>query len=75
MQSYFQDTEAENFTADESMKADMSLMFNADSHVTKLDLLAALPQRVVVDRLVSRYFNSNSPALRKIEFHLTTDLH
>jgi hypothetical protein len=31
--------------------------------VSKVDLLAALPERTVVDRLISRYFNSNDPAM------------
>jgi hypothetical protein len=42
-----------------------SLIFSTESHVSKADILAALPQRFVVDRLVSRYFNSSSPALCK----------
>ena len=33
---------------------------------SKADLLAALPERYVVDRLVSRYFNSNDPAMSKV---------
>lgn len=47
----------------------MSLLFRPVSRVTKLDLIAALPQKGVVDRLVSRYFNSNSPALRESEVY------
>lgn len=63
MQSYFEDTEAD-FIADDNIRPDTSLVFRSGSKVTKLDLVAALPQKGVVDRLVSRYFNSNSPALR-----------
>jgi hypothetical protein len=32
----------------------------------RADLLAALPERSVVDRLVSRYFNSNDPAMSRV---------
>lgn len=31
----------------------------------KAGILAALPNRTVVDRLISRYFNSNDPAMSK----------
>lgn len=33
---------------------------------SRADLLAALPERSVVDRLVSRYFNSNDPAMSRV---------
>lgn len=33
---------------------------------SRADLLAALPERSIVDQLVSRYFNSNDPAMSKI---------
>lgn len=69
MHSYFEDTEAD-FIIDESTRPDMSLLFRPGSRVTKLELIAALPQKGVVDRLVSRYFNSNSPAIRKSEFYI-----
>lgn len=49
------------------------LAFNSShmaSPASKLDLLAALPERHVLDRLLSRYFNSNSPALHM--FHRPT---
>ena len=61
MKSYL-DEEAE----EEKLKSYTSLVFNACPPTTKLALLAALPQRPTVDLLVSRYFNSNSPALREL---------
>lgn len=65
MKSYFNEVEAEDSPRDESVRPDTSLIFNSQSPATKEDLLAALPERTIVDRLVYRYFNSNSPALRK----------
>ncbi|KFY42608.1 hypothetical protein V495_04426 [Pseudogymnoascus sp. VKM F-4514 (FW-929)] len=64
--SYFEETEDADFIADDGTRPDMSLLFRPGSNVTKLDLIAALPQKSVVDRLVSRYFNSNSPAIHII---------
>ncbi|KAH8805961.1 fungal-specific transcription factor domain-containing protein [Xylogone sp. PMI_703] len=40
-----------------------SLLFNTAIPSTREDILAFLPPRHVVDRYVSRYFNSTSPAL------------
>ncbi|KUJ17518.1 uncharacterized protein LY89DRAFT_583987 [Mollisia scopiformis] len=40
-----------------------SLLWNIRSPLGKADMLANLPPRLAVDRLVSRYFNSASPAL------------
>jgi hypothetical protein len=71
MKSYL-DEEAED-DEEENLKAYTSLIFNAQSPTTKLELLAALSQRTAVDLLVSRYFNSNSPALR--EFRRASELH
>lgn len=65
MHSYFEETEDADFIADDGTRPDMSLLFRPGSNVTKLDLIAALPPKSVVDRLVSRYFNSNSPAIRE----------
>lgn len=69
MHSYFEDTEDADFIVDNSTRPDMSLLFRPGSLVTKLDLIEALPEKGVVDRLVSRYFNSNSPALRESELY------
>jgi hypothetical protein len=71
MKSYL-DEEAED-DEEEDLKAYTSLIFKAQSPTTKLQLLAALPQRTAMDLLVSRYFNSNSPALR--EFRRASELH
>jgi hypothetical protein len=51
---------------EENLRSYTSLIFNGRSPTTKFELLAALPQRTAVDLLVSRYFNSNSPALREL---------
>ncbi|KFY71175.1 hypothetical protein V499_08621 [Pseudogymnoascus sp. VKM F-103] len=66
MHSYFEETEEADYIVDDSTRPDMSLLFRPGSRVTKLELIAALPQKGVVDRLVSRYFNSNSPAIHII---------
>ena len=58
--------DAEDSPLDESVRPDTSLIFNSQSPVTKEELLAALPERTIVDRLVYRYFNSNSPASREL---------
>lgn len=68
MQSYFNEAEAEDQSS--HIKSYSSLSFNARSPVTKYELLAALPERSIVDRLVSLYFNSNSPALRECRYQL-----
>lgn len=70
MHSYFEETEEADYIVDDSTRPDMSLLFRPGSRVTKLELIAALPQKGVVDRLVSRYFNSNSPALRESGFYV-----
>jgi hypothetical protein len=66
MKAYL-DEEAED-GEEENLKSYTSLVFNARSPATKLELIAALPQRTAVDLLVSRYFNSNSPALREFSW-------
>ncbi len=43
-----------------------SLLWNTRSPSGTADMLANLPPRLVVDHLISRYFNSASPALCKI---------
>ena len=64
IKSYLNEVEAKD-THDESVRPDLSLVFSSESPATKDDLLAALPDRPTVDRLVYRYFNSNSPAIRE----------
>ena len=65
MKSYFNEVEGEDLHRDDSVRPDLSLVFNSESPATKGDLLAALPERPIVNRLIYRYFNSNSPALRE----------
>ena len=48
------------------MRPGTSLLLNSHPPATKEELLEVLPERGIVDRLVSRYFNSNSPALREL---------
>ncbi|KAH6694968.1 fungal-specific transcription factor domain-containing protein [Leptodontidium sp. MPI-SDFR-AT-0119] len=62
VKSYFE--EAEEVTDDDDIRPYSSLAFNAQSPATKPDLISALPTRLVVDRFISRYFNSNSPSLQ-----------
>jgi hypothetical protein len=64
MKNYL-DEEVEEDDEVENLKSYTSLIFNAQSSASKDELLATLPQRSTVDLLVSRYFNSNSFALRK----------
>lgn len=66
MQSYFDEAEDQS----DHIKSYSDLSFNARSPATKYELLAALPERFMVDRLVSLYFNSNSPALRECRCQL-----
>jgi hypothetical protein len=59
--NYFEEAEDES----DDIQPYTILSFHAKSPATKNQLLAVLPERPVVDRLVSTYFNSNSPALRE----------
>lgn len=65
MKGYLDDEDEEEDDEEENLKSYTSLIFNAQTPTTKPQLLATLPERPAVDLLVSRYFNSNSPALRK----------
>ncbi|QKX55697.1 uncharacterized protein TRUGW13939_02794 [Talaromyces rugulosus] len=63
VKGYFSETGEETSLGDH----DLSLLFNSTgSTATREDLLAALPEPNIVNRLVSRYFNSNSPAMHII---------
>ncbi|KAE9376137.1 hypothetical protein N431DRAFT_464187 [Stipitochalara longipes BDJ] len=66
VKSYFNEVEREGSPHEESVRPDLSVVFNSESLASKEDLLAALPERPIVDRLIYRYFNSNSPALHII---------
>jgi len=72
VKSYFKEIEGEDSPRDESVRPDLSLVFDFESPATKEELLAALPERSIVNRLIYRYFNSNSPALREY-FELSVD--
>ncbi|KAE8551109.1 hypothetical protein EYB25_007343 [Talaromyces marneffei] len=67
MKGYFSEDIEETSLGVGSTRPDISLLLNnTESPTTYKDLLAALPGRSMVNRLVSRYFNSNSPALHII---------
>ncbi len=72
MKGYFSDIEDDTSLGDDdSVPPNLGLLFsNTESPATRENVLAALPERNIVNRLVSRYFNSNSPAMR--ELHLVT---
>ncbi len=74
MKSYFEE-EVDEGVEDDNLKAYTSLIFNAQSPSSKSELLSILPQRPEVDLLISRYFNSNSPALRKSREALCREMH
>ncbi|KAH7374187.1 fungal-specific transcription factor domain-containing protein [Cadophora sp. MPI-SDFR-AT-0126] len=62
VKSYFEETE--EALDEDDVRPFSSIAFNATTPATKSDLMAALPSRIVVDRFVSRYFNSNSTSLQ-----------
>ena len=64
VKSYFNEDEEEEDSPDGRPRPDTAMVFQFHA-ATKEDVLAALPEKHVVDRLVSRYFNSNSPVLRE----------
>lgn len=70
VREYFEDHENDavcevQFTDADSPGSQVpDLIFGAYEPVTKADLLAALPPRPIADRFISRYFNSNDPAVR-----------
>ncbi|KAH8649703.1 fungal-specific transcription factor domain-containing protein [Tricladium varicosporioides] len=63
VKDYFDGVEAEDIVDGGDIIPYATLSFNAQSPVTKNDLLVALPERLAVDRLVSDFFNSNSHSL------------
>lgn len=65
MKSYFNEVELEDSPPEGVVRPDLSLVFSSRSSSRKEDLLAALPEQSIVDKLIYRYFNSNSPALRE----------
>jgi hypothetical protein len=65
VRSYFKEVEEDDSPRDKGVKPHLPLIFNSKSPATKEELLAALPERSIVNRLIYRYFNSSSPALRE----------
>lgn len=69
LKSYFEDTQdaLSETTPDEPVEEDSpaSVMLGTRRVRSKLDLLAVMPSRSVVDRLIVCYFGSNTPSLRK----------
>jgi len=69
LKSYFDDPEAaEDGPSEEApeMESPEMVMLSKGVPRSKRDLLALLPQRHVVDRLIMRYFTSNSPSQRRL---------
>jgi hypothetical protein len=64
VKSYFTD-DGRGADVDEGVAPDTSLLFSSQSTTTREELLDALPPRNVVDRLVHRYFNFSTPAVRE----------
>lgn len=50
----------------DGLQPDISLIFQPQSNATRETLVAAMPQRFIVDILVSRYFKMISPSRRKL---------
>jgi hypothetical protein len=63
MKQHFEEMEEEEEGPNESLPSSFAFPFSFTSTSSKIDLLALLPPRAIVDRLVSRFFNSNSPSL------------
>ncbi|KAI1754500.1 hypothetical protein F4782DRAFT_528422 [Xylaria castorea] len=65
LKTYFEDPEVPELDADdvyESMGPSELLILSRGVPQNKEDLLAMLPDKSVMDRLMNRYFNSNSPS-------------
>ncbi len=45
-----------------------ALMFGGSASLNHSELLASLPSRTVMDKIVSRYFNTYDPSLRKFPY-------
>jgi hypothetical protein len=64
VKEYFEEMEEEDYEEpDSNLVSFNSLAFNYQHTATKQDLVGALPSKPVVDRLISRYFNCNSPSV------------
>jgi hypothetical protein len=62
IKEYFDDSGGEDFGSKENIQSP-AMALSVTRLITEAELWAALPERSVVDRLVSRYFNSNDLAI------------
>lgn len=65
LKTYFEDPEVTELDMDdpyESLGPSEMLILSRGAPRNKAELLALLPDKVVMDRLMNRYFNSNSPS-------------
>ncbi|KAI2633824.1 hypothetical protein GGS21DRAFT_114264 [Xylaria nigripes] len=63
LKAYFEDVEGPELNVEEeNMGPDEVLIFPRGAPGSREELLALLPDKGVMDRLMSRYFNSNSPS-------------
>ncbi|KAJ8130078.1 hypothetical protein O1611_g3553 [Lasiodiplodia mahajangana] len=65
LKTYFEDPEVPELDMDdpyESMGPSEMLILSRGAPQNKAELLAMLPDKIVMDRLMNRYFNSNSPS-------------
>lgn len=65
VKGYFNEAPDEDFDPSNEWQTAAMALGNTRP-ASRADLLAALPERSVVDRLVSQYFNSNDPAMSKV---------
>ena len=66
MKTYLNEPDEMIAPVDENTGPDISTLLNSSAPSTTLDeVLTALPEQNVVNRLVSRYFNSHSPGMRE----------
>lgn len=65
MKGYFANPEVENEAERDDVANYTMLMLSPQTSASKEELLERLPEKSIVDRLVSRYFNSHSPSLRE----------
>ncbi|KAI1811904.1 hypothetical protein GGS20DRAFT_578725 [Poronia punctata] len=71
LKTYFEDTDASDLDIDESYENSGPgelLLLPSRQPRNKQELLALLPDKSVMDRLMNRYFNSNSPSQHIIHF-------
>lgn len=65
VKGYFNEAPDEDFDPSNGVQTAAMALGNT-TPASRADILAALPERSVVDRLVSRYFNSNDPAMSRV---------